>query len=219
VVSDLGRGEMDPFTKKDEHGLARKKTFGKMMLYAPIGDKNAFAKIMDKAVEQGVIKKDKGVYKAGDLVSALGLFVLADDKNLVVASDSLVYAAYISGKEKAIIKEDISKAMKNKSTFFYFDIAGTINGFDKDSTGSFHHSMKTARETFKDIISSSENFDGTTIKGLMEIRLQNKDQNSLVTLTSLLTDIAIDYRLMAKREKEQEEKMFPGAVPAIIRTN
>jgi hypothetical protein len=219
VISDLGRRETDPFSKKDEHGLARNKPFGHMLLTAPVGDKNAFTRIMDKAAEQGMIKKDKGVYRAGDLVSAAGLFFLADDKNLFVASDSAVYAAYIAGKEKAIVKDDVKSAMKGKSTFFYFDIAGTIHGFDTDSTGSFHQSMKTARETFRDVICSSDNFDGKTVKGLMEIRLQNKTQNSIVTLTSLITDIAVDYRLMAKKEKESEEKLFPGGVPAIIRTN
>ena len=49
--------------------------------------------------------------------------------------------------------------------------------------------------------------------------MQNEKQNSLVTITSLLTDIAVDMRVKAKKEKEMDEKIFPGGVPAIIRTN
>jgi hypothetical protein len=79
--------------------------------------------------------------------------------------------------------------------------------------------MKTAKETFKDIIGSSDNFDGKSVKGVFEIRMQNEKQNSLVTLTSLLTDIAVDMRVASKKQKELEEKMFPGGIPAIIRTN
>jgi hypothetical protein len=57
------------------------------------------------------------------------------------------------------------------------------------------------------------------MKATFEVRMQNEKQNSLVTLTSLLTDIAVDMRVQAKKEKEMEEKLFPGGIPAIIRTN
>ena len=89
----------------------------------------------------------------------------------------------------------------------------------KDSIGGYNHSMRTAKETFKDVIGVSDNFDGKSIKASFEVRMQNEKQNSLVTLTSLLTDIAVDMRVQAKREKDSEEKLFPGGVPAIIRTN
>jgi len=69
------------------------------------------------------------------------------------------------------------------------------------------------------VLATSDNFDGKSVKATLEVRMQNEKQNSLVTLTSLITDIAVDMRLQAKREKESEEKLFPGGVPAIIRTN
>jgi hypothetical protein len=80
--------------------------------------------------------------------------------------------------------------------------------------------MITARETFKDIIGSSDQFDGKSVKGNFEVRMQNEKQNSLVTLTRLFTDIAVDMRVQAKRETDaQDSRLFPGGVPAIIRTN
>jgi hypothetical protein len=120
---------------------------------------------------------------------------------------------------KAVINKEALDRFKGKSTVFYFDIANTLNGFLKDSTGNFNKSLRSAKETFKDVIATSDNFDGKSIKALFEVRMQNEKQNSLVTLTSLLTDIAVDMRVQARREKESEDKLFPGGVPAIIRTN
>lgn len=219
VVSDFDITQKEPQFKTDEKSMIRKKPIGKMILTAPVGDKISFIKLMDKAVERGFLKKQGNSYKAGRPVSLFGLYIMADDKNLVIASDSLFYNEYLSKKNKAVISEEALHKFKGKSTVFYLDIAGTLNGIGKDPEGVFYHSIKTARETFKDVISTSDNFDGKNIKAALEIRLQNERQNSLVTLTSLLADIAVDMRVQARREKETEEKLFPGGVPAIIRTN
>ena len=201
VVSDLNLGGSDPVNKHDEVGMMKKNPIGKMLLNAPVGDKTSFLKIMEKGVSQGFLVKQNNTYKAGDLMSSLGLFMIADDKNLFIASDSVTYKNYIAKSSKATINKEALDMFKGKSTVFYFDIANT------------------AKATFKDVIATSDNFDGKSIKASFEIRMQNQKQNSLVTLTSLLTDIAVDMRLMAKKEKESEEKLFPGGVPAIIRTN
>ncbi len=219
IVSDLNIGGTDPQNKHDELGMMKKKPIAKMILNAPVGDKASFTKIMDKAVAQGFLVKQNNTYKAGELMSALGLFMIADDKNLFIASDSATYREYIAKSSKAMINKEALDMFKGKSTVFYFDIANTLNGFSRDSSGSFNHSINTAKATFKDVIATSDNFDGKSIKASIEIRMQNEKQNSLVTLTSLLTDIAVDMRVMAKKEKETEEKLFPGGVPAIIRTN
>ena len=53
----------------------------------------------------------------------------------------------------------------------------------------------------------------------LEINMQNQKQNSLVTLVSLFTNIAVDTRAVARREKEMEEKLFPSGIPTVIRAN
>jgi len=220
VVSDLGFSQLEPHQKTDEEDMTKKKPLGKMIFNAPVGDKASFIKMMDKVAEQGYIRKEGATYKSGELMSMLGIYMLADEKNLVIASDSLTYAQYMSNKSQAVINTDVLNRFKGKSTVFYFDIANTIGGFmSSSSTSDYNRSMKTAKETFKDIIGSSDNFDGKSVKGVFEIRMQNEKQNSLVTLTSLLTDIAVDMRVASKKQKELEEKMFPGGIPAIIRTN
>ena len=219
VISDLGMVQPEPQWKKDERSMVSKKPFGKMLLNAPIGDKTSFAKVMNKAVEQGFLVKDNNTYKAAGALAFMGLYIIADDKNLFIASDSLTYTQYIAKTNTATINKDALDRFKGKSTVFYFDIANTLNGFLSDSAGNFNNSLRTAKETFKDVIATSDNFDGKSIKAAFEVRMQNEKQNSLVTLTSLLTDIAVDMRVQAKREKEMELKLFPAGVPAIIRTN
>lgn len=219
VVSDVNMNNLEPDSKTDETSLRKKKPFGKMILTAPIGDKLAFAKVMDKGVEHGILKKEGSTYKAGGLFSFMGLYMIADDKNLTIASDSLTYVQYMSKATKSTINKEALDKFRGKSTVLYFDIAGTLNGFTKDPSGAYNQSLNNAKSTFKDIIATSDNFDGKNIKAQLEIRLQNEKQNSLVTLTSLLTDIAVDMRVQAKKEREMEEKLFPGGVPAIIRTN
>jgi len=149
----------------------------------------------------------------------MGMYMRADDKNLIIASDSSTYAQYISNKTKAVISNDALNMFREKSAFAYFDIANTIKGFLNNQNGDYKNSLVTAKETFKDMIISSDNFDGNSLKGKFEIRLNNEKQNSIVTLTSLFTDIAVDMRMASKKEAEAEEKMFPTGMPAIIRTN
>lgn len=220
VVSDLGFSMPEPQQKSDEKDMIKKKPLGKMIFNAPVGDKASFIKLMDKVVELGYIRKEGNTYKSGELMSMLGVYMQADDKNLVIASDSLTYTQYMSNKNRAVINNDVLSRFKGKSTVFYFDIANTIGGFMNGNTASdYHKSMKTAKETFKDIIGTSDNFDGKSVKAVFEIRMQNEKQNSLVTLTGLLTDVAVDMRVAAKKQREMEEKLFPGGIPAIIRTN
>lgn len=219
VVSDLSMPQGGGQMKIDEKSMAHKKPMGKMLFNAPVGDKVSFAKVMDKAVQQGFLVKRDGAYRAGGALALMGLFIIADDKNLIVASDSLTYVQYLAKSSTAVINKEVMDRIKGRSSAFYFDIAGTLTGFTTDSAGHFNNSIRTAKATFKDVIGTSENFDGKNIKASLEMRMQNEKQNSLVTLTSLITDIAVDMRVQAKKEKEMEEKLFPGGVPAIIRTN
>nr|WP_294996278.1 DUF4836 family protein [uncultured Sediminibacterium sp.] len=218
VVSDLGTSQPEPQEKKDEKDMMGKKPMGKMIFNAPVGDKVSFAKLMDKAAESGYIKKVGSTYKSGELMAMLGIYMVADDKNFIIASDSITYTQYMSNNNKAVISTEVLNQFKGKSSVVYFDIANTLAGF-MGSNGDYNKSMKTAKETFKDVIGTSDNFDGNSIKGVFEVRMQNEKQNSLVTLTSLITDIAVDMRVANKRQKLLEERAFPGGIPAMIRTN
>lgn len=219
IFSDLGMKQREPGKKTDEKTMMKKQPFGRMIFNASIGDKASFAKIMEKGIEQGLLVKVNNTYKASGLISKMGIYIQSDEKNFIVASDSLICMQYLSGANKLVLNSDITNRLKNKSTVFYLDIAKTIKGFSDDAGGSFNHSVLTASETFKDLFASSDNFDGKGIRASFEIRMQDQKQNSLVTLTRLFTDIAIDMRLQARKEKELEDRAFQSGFPAIIRTN
>ncbi len=219
VISDIGLKQPEPQNKTDELSMVRSKPTYKMVINIPVGNQTSFYKLMDQAVQTGVItKQGSGIYKGGGLLSMVGLYLQADGKNLILASDSLTYVQYMAGISKAVIDPELLNRFKDKTGGFYFDIARTISSLStNDSSANYQQSMKTARETFKDIIVTSGPFNGKSSSAVFEVRLQNEKQNSLVTLTSLLTDVAVDMRAQARKEKALD--IFPGGVPAIIHTN
>lgn len=222
AVSDIAMPSAgpDPMDKYNEKSMVRKKSFAKMIFNAPVGDKTSFFKLMDLAAQQGYIVKENNTYKGGALLSMLGVYFQADEKNMIIASDSLTYAQYMAKTATAKLNKDVMDKVKGKAGAFYFDIANTVAAFTKDSStsaamGHYSHSAQNVQNTFKDVISTFDNFDGSSLKSVMEVRMQNEKQNSLVTLVSFITDIAVDIRA----QKKESERMFPGGVPAIIRTN
>ncbi len=217
VVSDLGMPGKEIGVKNDSTISVSRTPIGKMIFTAPVGDTASFAKIMNKAVELGYFSKQGSTYKISSKIPSMGLYMQADEKNLIVASDSLTYAQYVSNKSKAVVGNDALNLFKGKSTVAYFDIANTIKGFMNSTGSNYQNSMSSAKNILKDVIATTDNFEDGAVKGKMEIRLNNEKQNSLATLTGLFTDIAVDMRMAAKKESEQS--MFPSGVPAIIRTN
>ncbi|HJV20629.1 MAG TPA: DUF4836 family protein [Sediminibacterium sp.] len=219
VVSDLGMSNTEPQERDDELSLVKRKPVGKMIINIPIGNKESFRKVMDKAVAMGTVQKNGATYKGSDLIRTLGFYLQANDEQLILASDSLTCQQYLQGRAKSNISKEVRDHLSGKSTAFYFDLANTINAFIKDSASGYYRSMVTVKNTVKDLRGSTDNFSDGKIKAVVELRMQNEKQNSLVTLTSLFTNIAVDVRQVAKREREMEEKMFPSGIPAVIRAN
>lgn len=218
VVSDLNMtGPVDPQLKTDETSMVGKKKFGHVLFNAPIGDKNSFFKLMDKAAAMGYVVKDNNGYRSGGMLSLIGVFLHADANNLIISSDSSLYVQYMAKTANAGLNKDLMKEFKDKTTVFYFDIQKTVNAYMQDSvsTSGYDRSTRTLKQTFRDMIGTAGNFDGSTIKATFEMRMLDEKQNSLVTLTSLLTDIAIDMQA----RKETDHSFFPADAPAIIRTN
>lgn len=219
VISDLGVGNNEPDKRKDELEMIKKKPMGKMILNIPAGNKDNFMKLMGKIADQGFIRKAGNEYKSADLFGQMGIYLVANEQGLIIASDSLTYTQYKLTGNKSTINKEALAYFKGKSTVMYIDIANTLNGFLKDSNSGYNNSMLTARNTIKDIIGTSENYKDNKVTSVLEINMQNQKQNSLVTLVSLLTNIAVDTRAIAKREKEMEEKLFPSSIPTVIRAN
>jgi hypothetical protein len=167
-----------------------KKPFAKLIFNAPIADKNSLHKILDKAVEAKLLYKNGGTYNASQLASGLGLFIKIDDKNIILASDSATYTAYINSTIKANIAPDVLSAIKGKSTAANIDLQKIFTAFEtSDSNSTSKKSLAAIKATFKDIIATSDNFNGKSIDGNFEIRLNNEKENSLVTLLKLIPNV------------------------------
>ncbi|HEX3023734.1 MAG TPA: DUF4836 family protein [Chitinophagaceae bacterium] len=182
----------EKFSGKD--ASAGKEPPVKLIFNAAVGDKKSFDKIMQKAVDNGLLVKQNHEYKAGGLLQIFGIYVHVDDKNLIVASDSLTYAQYVSKTGKANISSDVINQIKDKPSAAYINIESIISGFNKNKIPSGDSiAYATAKNTFKDIIATSSNYDGTKIASEFNLRLKNEKQNSLVTLMSLFTNFSSTY--------------------------
>ncbi len=219
VVSDLGIRMNEPQTKIDELSLTIKQPIGKLIAQLPVGNEKNFHNAMKIAVQAGWVTQSGNNYKAGELLTAAGFFMMANNKEIIIANDSLTYAQFLVKSKTNTIKPEVKEYFSGKSTAFYIDLHETLNGFFKDSAGIFGSTSVTAKNTLKSIYGSSENFDGKKVSSSIEIRMQNEQQNSLVTLVSLLTHLTVDLRAQARHERELEEKQFPAGFPAVIRAN
>jgi hypothetical protein len=161
-----------------------------MVFTASIGDKAAFAKIMEKAVEAGVAVKTANGYSAGKMLVIANLFLAVDDTNFVLASDSATYVAYKAGTGKATMNADILAKMKGKSTAAFVDLnsilTASISGVKDESITKI---LTLENKTFKNIVVTADNFDGKGVKSEFEINMTDAKQNSLVSVLNLISDV------------------------------
>jgi hypothetical protein len=163
----------------------------KMIFNATIGDKVAFAKLMDKAAEKGIVTKQNGIYIAGPAMAMANLYLHVDDKNLILASDQATYDAYASGKGKSNLSSDVKDKLKGKATAGYIDISSIVDGIAPITQGNemsknIHNAVSA---TFKDAFMTMDNFDGN-LKSGFEVRMKDDKQNSLVSLAKMMITIA-----------------------------
>ena len=195
AVSDLNLNSFKDNT------TAPKTPYVKMVFNAAIGDRVSFNKIMDKAAESGFVLKENNTYKSSSLLQVFGVYLHVDDKNLIVASDSMTYAQYVSKSSKANISKDVMDQIKGKSGAIYVNIENIIESFRTNKmSANDSTTFTTAKNTFKDIIATSSNYDGSKIASEFSLRLKNEKQNSLVTLMSLFTNIG--NRIVKNHQKD-----------------
>jgi len=180
VVSDISSG--NSFIPK-----------AKLIFNATVGDTVSFNKLMNKAVENNFIIKNGDVYSGGPFIKSAGIYFRADTKNIIVASDSLTYAQYVSKTTKAKISDDVKNELKGKSTALYINIESIVTTY----AGSLHPndtaSANSIKNLFKDAIATSSNFDGTKVSSEFKIRMKDEKQNSLVSIINLFTKLSENF--------------------------
>jgi hypothetical protein len=158
----------------------------KILLNMPVGDKTQLNKLFDKLVEQQMVVKVGGEYRLSPELSKMGYHLSVDDKNLMVASDSMVVNQYRSGAIKSGIDQNLIDGFKGKSSVGFVDLEKIINSLPPDSLNK--ETLSIAKSTFKNIRGYTENFNGKHIEGHMEINMKDDKENSL---TSLLKFMAV----------------------------
>ena len=193
VVSDFAMGMQErsiPMPDGTTYKSTTEMPSAKMVFTASIGDKAAFAKLMDKAIESGAVVKTNGGYAAGEILKSLNLFLKVDDKNFILASDSATYVAYMSGTGKSNIASDVVSKMKGKSVAAFIDINSILKSFmgiTKDNTTNKNFVL--VNNTFKDFVSTVDNFDGKGVKSDFEVRMVDTKQNSLVSVLNMIVGL------------------------------
>lgn len=176
VLSDLN-------LKKDS---VSKNNWGKFLINMPIGNSASFHKIMDKAADAGWVVKQNNTYAAGKIMEAVNISLISDNKNLIITNDTGLLKTYKSNTAPIAFSDDVLQQMKGSQSFFYGDIDKIIHAFTIEST----QSNAPIQHTFKDAFIKGNAFDGTVSKGTYKIRMQNAQQNSLVSILQLFPYIA-----------------------------
>lgn len=213
VVSDVKYTTPDPMMKRDELSLENGLPSGNLLVRIPVGDLNSYRKIMDMGVKAGLIQKTGNQYHSSSKNGFASLFMLGDDKNLFIASDSAVYGNYLAaaGKPNSFFSQSPINKYTAASTLFYMNISSTIHGLVPDSTKSdFSKILYQLAGTCKELVASTDNFDGKSTNSQAEILMQNSEKNSLVSLLRLLTNSA---QIMQDESEEAKNTGTELSVP------
>ncbi len=162
----------------------------KLIVTAPVGDKVAFAKLMNLGVSNGYFEKTATGYKISGLFAAAGFYFYADDKTLVFSNGEDVYNTYVANKTKSNINSNILSEMEGKSMAAYVDFNSILNGTTKglkDTTAL--NAINLVNATFKNFISTSEGFSGKSFSSKVEVNLVNEKENSLVSIVNMIDGV------------------------------
>jgi hypothetical protein len=193
VASDLFMQAPDPMKRKDELSLQRGMPTGKLLVRLPVGEKASYQKLMETGVKNGWLVKRGNVYRSAPDYSLLNVFIMGDDNNFFIASDSTVYAEYLAaaGKKNKFLAGSPFQSYNSASALFYINMASTIRGFTPaDESYSFHRASDIIASAVKEMTIVSDNFDGKSAHSNLEITMQDTKTNSLVTFTKMVSALS-----------------------------
>ena len=168
---------------------------GKLILHAAIGDKASFIKLMNEGIKNEFITKKGNYYKLLVGAELPDVYFQADEKEIIISSDSLTAVQFLAKTNKTTVPADVKEALNGKSAAFYADANRLFADFTKDTSV---HIKNGIDKVLKDVIATMDNYKDGKITGKFELRFNDEKENSLVTLIKLATNIASDYRQSAK---------------------
>lgn len=194
VFSDLGVKE----TETDYDGVKIKGSVpeAKLLFNATIGDKASYDKIVTSLAKSGNMIEENGQFVPPGFD---GISWNMNGKNLIIATDSSLVQPYLANKGNAAVPADIAEKAKGKSMAVYININQVLGSISGDS--SVNKATALAKETFKDIMVTSDNFNGKYVGGNLQLTTANDKENSLATLIKF-------FASFSKQIQHQERKFM-----------
>ncbi len=186
----------------------------KYLFNAKVGDKASFEKIMNALVAKGMLVKTGDQYMLPQ--SFPGTSYLINSQDIIVASDSAVVGQYVAGSGKAVLASDVNGKVSGKPFGAYIDVNRILQAFPLDSTFTADEAatMNKAKATFKDIVGSTDNFDGKLVKSSIQLRMVDGKKNSLASLAEFLAETVKNLHDKHKNADVQMEMNAPDSAVA-----
>ena len=202
--------------QKEVQGYKYSSPTAKLIVDAAIGDKRSYDKIMAALAKQGLMVQKNGQYAPVFSDGSPTAFTMyTDNKNVVLSNDSALIKQYNTGSGKVTLSSDISGKTKGTAVAFYVDIASVLNAMPKDSSSG--EMMDEAKKTFKDVITTSDNYSDGSVKGHLELHTVNEKENSLATLTRYFGSLSQTMKRM-KEATGTDDVTMPEATDSTTAT-
>ncbi|TWF44613.1 hypothetical protein FHW36_101533 [Chitinophaga polysaccharea] len=211
VASDLA------ITKKESEympGEFVEKPSAKWIFSLKVGNKDAFNKVMTSPMLKEVFTREGDHYViANPMAAATMPPVSITEKFVTVGSDSTVLQQYLGGKGSVKLPEGVESKVKGSMLGGYVDLEKVISIVPEDKAeGDEKTVLQKSKALLKDFTVVSKADGGDVQHTEAVLTFKNKDQNSLVQLVNLGTEVAKVMKEKKAKEKAYEDSLFAAPV-------
>jgi hypothetical protein len=171
------------------------KTDLKYVFALKVGDKAAFDKVMTSPMLQGMFAKQGDHYVMQQEMPGMPALSISD-KLVVAASDKAILDSYLAGKGKAegLDNSFVSK-IKGNPLGGYVNFEKIFNNVPYDEIPADGKVVaEQVKNLLKDGTALTHKFDGKTSHSELVLNFKNENENSLVQLVNLGTNVAKYYQ-------------------------
>lgn len=175
-----------------------------------VGDKAAFEKLMNSPMVSNIFHKEGDRYVLAQQMPNMPALSITD-KFVTAASDSVLLQQYLAGKGKAKIESDIAGKIKGNPMGAYMNIEKLVKNIPEDEIPEDGKPLALqAKSLLKDLKAVSKPFNGKLQESQVILTFRNEQENSLVQLVNLSTEVAKYYR----EHKQKEAAAVADAISA-----
>lgn len=165
-----------------------------------VGDKAAFEKLMNSPLVSGFFHKEGDHYVMEQQMPNMPAISITD-KLVTAASDTVLLQQYLAGKGKATIDGDIAGKMKGNPMGAYMNIEKIVQSVpDSEIPEDGKPLALQVKNLLKDLKAVSQPFNGKLQESQVVLTFRNENENSLVQLVNLSTEVAKYFK-----EKQAKE--------------